>query len=558
MIKRRRGGFGGNKDSAPHPEGSFPAPYWSPQQQSQPPNRPILIVSPCRDKSRLSHRKEKTETLPNRHRIAVFRSPNFRLRPALGAALVLILALGLARQAFAQLDDSTRQLSRDIFKQLIEINTTDSVGSTTVAANAMAERLRNAGFAASDVQVLGPNDRKGNLVARLRGSGVKKPILLMGHLDVVEARREDWSMDPFEFHEKDGFFYGRGTQDMKSGDAIMVTTLIRLKKENYRPDRDLILALTADEEGGKSNGVDWLLKNHRDLIDAEFALNADGGGIYTRDGKPAIMTVDATEKLYADFQLETKNPGGHSSLPVPDNAIYHLTDGLNRLERQKFPFELNPVTRAYFERSASTATPQVAADMKAILKNPPSEDAIARLSNDPLYNATMRTTCVATRLDAGHANNALPQTARAIVNCRILPGNGPGHTREAIREELIKILDDPEIKVRYVSDAGEVMDSVPERHDAPPVTLRPDVMKPLEKIAHDMWPGAPVVPTMATGASDGVFTNAAGIPTYGVSGIAIEFGDVRAHGRDERVGVTSYYDAVEFYYRYVKALTSSN
>jgi acetylornithine deacetylase/succinyl-diaminopimelate desuccinylase-like protein len=294
------------------------------------------------------------------------------------------------------------------------------------------------------------------------------------------------------------------------------------------------------------------------LIDAEFALNADGGGIYTRNGKPAIMTVDATEKLYADFQLETKNPGGHSSLPLPDNAIYHLTDGLNRLERHKFPFELNAVTRAYFERSASTATPQVAADMKAILKNPPSAEAIARLSTDPLYNATMRTTCVATRLDAGHANNALPQTARAIVNCRILPGNGPGHTREAIREEVLKILDDPEIEVRYVSDAGEVTDSVPEHHDAPQVTLRPDVMKSLENIAHDLWPSAPVVPTMATGASDGVFTNAAGIPTYGVSGIAIEFGDVRAHGRDERVGVTSYYDGVEFYYRYVKALTSSN
>jgi acetylornithine deacetylase/succinyl-diaminopimelate desuccinylase-like protein len=270
------------------------------------------------------------------------------------------------------------------------------------------------------------------------------------------------------------------------------------------------------------------------------------------------MTVDATEKLYADFQLETKNSGGHSSLPVPDNAIYHLTDALNRLERHKFPFELNPVTRAYFERSASTATPQVAADMKAILKNPPSAEAIARLSADPLYNATMRTTCVATRLDAGHANNALPQTAHAIVNCRILPGNGPGHTREAVRSELIKILDDPAVKVRYVSNAGEVTDLVPEHHDSPPVTLRPDVMKPLEKIAHEMWPSAPVVPTMATGASDGVFTNAAGIPTYGVSGIAIEFGDVRAHGRDERVGVTSYYDGVEFYYRYVKALTSSN
>ena len=477
---------------------------------------------------------------------------------AIRIATILVLAALAAWPARAQIDDSTRQLSRDIFKQLIEINTTDSVGSTTAAANAMAERLRAAGFPASDVQVLGPNDRKGNLVARFRGSGAKKPVLLMGHLDVVEARHEDWSMDPFEFNERDGFFYGRGTQDMKGGDAILVTTLIRLKKENYRPDRDLILALTADEEGGKSNGVDWLLKNHRDLIDAEFALNSDGGGVYTRGSKPVIMTVDATEKLYADFQLEARNPGGHSSLPVPDNAIYHLTNALDRLERYKFPFELNAVTRAYFERSASTATPQVAADMKAILNDPPSAAAIARLSTDPLYNATMRTTCVATRLDAGHANNALPQTARAIVNCRILPGSGPGHIREAIHADLIRIFDDPAIKLRYVSDAGEVLDTVPERHDSPAVTLHPDVMKPLEKIAHEMWPGAPVVPTMATGASDGVFTNAAAIPTYGVSGIAIEFGDVRAHGRDERIGVSSYYDAVQFYYRYVKALTSPN
>ena len=451
-------------------------------------------------------------------------------------------------------DNATRQLSRDIFKQLIEINTTDSAGSTTVAAKAMAERLRSAGFAASDVQVLGPNDRKGNLVARLHGSGGRKPILLMGHLDVVEARREDWSMDPFKFTEKDGYFYGRGTQDMKSGDAILVTTLMRLKKENYRPDRDLILALTADEEGGKSNGADWLLKNHRNLIDAEFALNSDGGGIFTRNGKPMVVMVDASEKLYADFQLEVKNAGGHSSLPVPDNAIYHLTGALGRLERYQFPFELNAVTRAYFERSAATAAPQVGADMKALVKNPPDAQAIAGLSRDPVYNATMRTTCVATRLDAGHANNALPETARAIVNCRILPG----HTREEVRRELIKIFADPAVTVRYVSDAGEVMDTAPARHDMPPVTLRPDVMKPLEKIAQETWPGAPVIPTMATGASDGVYTNAAGIPTYGVSGIALEFGDVRAHGRDERVGAESFYNAAGFYYRYLKALTSAN
>lgn len=474
----------------------------------------------------------------------------------LAQALPIIVAIIAAWicPVYGQKDEAARRMARDVFKQLIEINTTDSAGSTTAAANAMAERLRGAGFAASDVQVLGPNERKGNLVARLRGSGTGKPILLMGHLDVVEARREDWSMDPFEFTEQDGYFYGCGAQDMKSGDAVLVATLMRLKQESYRPERDLILVLTADEEGGQSNGIDWLLKNHRELIDAEFALNPDGGGIFTRDGKPVIMTVDASEKLYADFQLEVKNAGGHSSLPTPDNAIYHLTDALGRLQRYKFPFELNAVTRAYFERSAAAAKGQAATDMKSIVKNPPDAPAIERLSKDPLYNAMMHTTCVATRLEAGHANNALPQTARAIVNCRILPG----HTREEVRRELGKILADPGIKVRYVSDAGEVLDAAPEGRDMPPVTLRPAVMKPLEKIAQAMWPGMPVVPTMATGASDGVYTNAAGIPTYGVSGIALAFGDVRAHGRDERVGVASYYDGAEFYYRYLKALTSTN
>jgi acetylornithine deacetylase/succinyl-diaminopimelate desuccinylase-like protein len=493
---------------------------------------------------RASHRRQKITLFLSRYAS--------RGRCAQSGALLLALALTPAIPLRAQIDDATRELSRGIFKQLVEINTTDSIGTTTAAAAAMAQRLRDAGFPASDVQVLGPNPRKGNLVARFRGTGSKKPILLMGHLDVVEARREDWSTDPFAFIERDGYFYGRGTQDMKSGDAILVTTLLRLKKENYQPDRDILLALTADEEGGKSNGVNWLLENHRDWLDAEYALNADGGGVYTRDGKPVIVTVDASEKLYADFQLEVKNPGGHSSLPVPDNAIYHLADALSRIERYKFPFELNDVTRAFFKRTASTEKGQTAADIGAILKTVPSKDAIARLSENPLYNATLRTTCVATRLDAGHANNALPQMARAIVNCRILPG----HTREEVRLKLIAILADPAIAVRYVADSGEIYDTVPERHDAPAVGLRPEVIEPLEEIAREKWPGAPVIPTMATGASDGVYTNAVGLPTYGISGLAIDFGDVRAHGRDERLGVASYYDGVDFYYRYLKTLTA--
>jgi len=467
------------------------------------------------------------------------------------AVSIALFLLSIASPTFAQLDDATRQLSRDIFKELIEINTTDSVGSVTAASEAMAKRLRDAGFPESDVQVLGPNDRKKNLVARLHGTGERKPILLISHLDVVEARRDDWNMDPFQFIEKDGYFYGRGTQDIKSGDAILVTTFIRMKKEGYKPDRDLILALTADEEGGKSNGVDWLIKNHRDLIDAEYVLNDDHGWLISEHGKPAIMEVDATEKLYADFQLESTNPGGHSSLPVPDNAIYHLADALGRLERYEFPVDINEITRAYYERMAQLSTGQRADDMRAILKNPPDPAAIARLSQDPVDHSKLRTTCVATRLEGGHANNALPQMARANVNCRI----APGHSAEEIRLKLAEIVADPKVTVKYVGAIGGVTEHATNQQAYPPPPLRPDVFQPLEKIVKEMWPGVPVVPSLATGASDGIYTNAAGLPTYGISGTAIDRDDVRAHGRDERMAVKSYYEGVDFYYRYLKAVT---
>ena len=456
----------------------------------------------------------------------------------------------------AGLDAATRALSRDILKQLIEINSTDSVGSTTVAAEAMAKRLLDAGFPAEDVQVLGPNARKGNMVARLRGTGegARRPILLIGHLDVVEARRDDWTMDPFQFIEKDGYFYGRGTQDMKDGDAILVTTFIRLKREGYKPDRDLILALTADEEGGQSNGVSWLLKNHRDLIDAEFVLNADCGGVTSEHGKPINVDVEASEKLYADFQLTATNPGGHSSLPTPENAIYHIANALTRLERSPFPFELNPVTRVYFERRAQLESGQAAADMKAILQTPPDPAALNRLAADARFNSTLRTTCVATRLSAGHANNALPQLAQANVNCRIVPG----HSAEEVRQELIRIFADPKIVVRSVSDAGAVSDHAPEHAAFSPLMPPPEVLRPLEHVVDEMWPGAPVIPEMETGASDSVHTVAAGLPSYGVGGVAIDQDDVRAHGKDERIRVSAYYDGVEFYYRYLKALVPSH
>jgi acetylornithine deacetylase/succinyl-diaminopimelate desuccinylase-like protein len=452
----------------------------------------------------------------------------------------------------SKLDPAIRQLSRDIFQQLIDINTTDSVGSTTVAAEAMRQRLLDGGFTKDDVVILGPNERKGNMIARLKGTGSGKPILLIGHLDVVEARREDWTTDPFKFIEKDGYFYGRGTQDMKSGDAIMVTTFIRMKKEGYKPDRDIILALTADEEGGKSNGVDWLLKNHRDLIEAEFVMNHDGGGVDLKNGKALSLDVDASEKLYADYQLVVTNPGGHSSLPVPDNAIYHLADALTRLQGYKFPFELNPVTRVYFETMSTVESGQTAADMKAILQTPPDQAAVDRLSSDPSHNSTMHTTCVATRLEAGHANNALPQKATANVNCRILPG----HSREEIRQQLIGVFADPKVTVNYMNDAGEVFPSAPDAKALPPAAINPEVMQALHQVTGKFWPGVPVIPDMADGASDGVYTNAAGMPTYAISGIAIETNDLRMHGKDERVAVESYFIGVDFFYQFLRTLTS--
>jgi acetylornithine deacetylase/succinyl-diaminopimelate desuccinylase-like protein len=458
----------------------------------------------------------------------------------------VLLAL-LCSYSQAQIDDATRQLSHNLFQQLIEINTTDSVGNVTTAAQAMAQRFRDAGFPEGDLHILGPNERKKNLVVRLHGSSKHKPVLLIGHLDVVEARREDWTTDPFQFVEKDGYYYGRGTQDMKDGDAIMVTTLLRFKKEGYVPERDIILALTADEEGGTSNGVDWLLRNNRELIDAEFVLNHDGGGILSEHGKPQFMSVDASEKLYSDYQLTVTNPGGHSSLPVPDNAIYHLADGLARLEHYQFPFELTSITRAYYERMSKVATGQRAADMQASLKNPPDIAAVGRLSQDPIDNSIMHTTCVATRLAAGHANNALPQTAQANVNCRI----EPGHSTEEIRQALEKVLADPRISVREVGGIGGVTN----RQSYAPPPLRPDVFQPLERVVESMWPGLPVIPDMATGASDGVYTNAAGLPTYCVSGEAIDRNDIRAHGKDERIRVEAFYRAVDFYYRFLKALT---
>jgi acetylornithine deacetylase/succinyl-diaminopimelate desuccinylase-like protein len=469
------------------------------------------------------------------------------------ACCVAALLSAAATAAPPETDPAANALARDVFKELIEINTTDSVGNVTTAAEAMAKRLRDGGFAASDMQLWGPNERKRNLVVRMRGTGEHKPVLMIGHLDVVEAHREDWSTDPFKFIEKDGYFYGRGAEDMKDGDAIMVTTLLRLKKEGFRASRDLILALTADEEGGTANGVDWLLKNHRGLIDAEFVLNHDGFSVVTEHGKPLFYELDATEKVYADYLLTATNRGGHSSLPRPDNAIYELTNGLARLATYEFPFELNAVTRAYYEQLAKIATGARARDMQAILKVPPNPVAVERLSRDVDEHSVMHTTCVATRLAAGHANNALPQRAQATVNCRILPGHSP----EEVRKVLIHVLADPKITVQYIDDDGKTIhDTASDKRGYPPPPLRADVMRSLQSTVASFWPGLQIVPTMSSGASDGVYTSAAGLPTYNLTGVAIDRGDERAHGRDERVGIESFYRGNEFFYRYLKALAA--
>jgi len=472
---------------------------------------------------------------------------------ATAAVLLLALVPGAPRAAPADAGSASDTLAHDMLAQLIEINTTDAPrGNVTTAAEAMAQRLRTAGFPAADIHVLGPSDRKKNLVVRLRGEGKHQPVLLIGHLDVVEARREDWSTDPFRLIEKDGYFYGRGTLDMKGPDAIMLAAIIRLKQEGFRPARDIIVALTADEEGGGANGVQWLLQHHRQLIDAQFVLSGDDYSVLTENGRPLFFKLDASEKVYADFQLQVTNKGGHSSEPVPDNAIYTLTRGLDRLAAYEFPFELNAVTREYYRRLAEIETGQRAADMRAILREPPDGQALARLSQDPVDHSITRTTCVATRLEAGHANNALPQRAQAVVNCRILPG----HTPEEVRRRIVQVLADPAITVSYLASDGSLHDMAPERGGFTPPPLLPEMLGPLDQLVAETWPGLKVIPTMSAGASDATHTSAAGLPTYTFSPFAVDPDDDREHGRDERIGVASFYQANEFFYRYLRAVTA--
>lgn len=462
---------------------------------------------------------------------------------------VSALALFLFATATAIPQQSTltpeHQIARDIFKELIEINTTDTpAGNVTTAAEAMAARFRAAGFAAEDIHVLGPLPNKKNLVVWLHGRAHNsaKPILFIAHLDVVQALRQDWSMDPFKLNEVDGFFYGRGTSDIKEGDTFLVANFLRLKKQGFTPNRDLILALTADEEGGDSNGIQWLIKNHRDLIDAEYCINTDAGDFETKQGKRLLLGLQTSEKNYVDFRLEVKSNGGHSSRPVKDNAIYHLSEGLTRLAAFDFPVSLNETTRGYFAQTAALESSSTGADFRAVIgaDQAKANAAASRLSASSYFNALLRTTCVATRLEGGHANNALPQTAAAIVNCRMLPQD----SLENVQATLKRVLADDRISISLVGDA------VP----APASAINPEIVQKLEVLSHKLYGGLPIVPVMDAGASDGKYLRITGIPTYGVPGVFTDVDDDRAHGKDERIGVKDFYDGVDFYYAFIQSL----
>jgi acetylornithine deacetylase/succinyl-diaminopimelate desuccinylase-like protein len=462
------------------------------------------------------------------------------LRPVSLCAAILVSA---ATPISAESLNANQQRAFDIYKELIEINTVTATGDTAKAAEAMAARLRTGGFPDADVHAFSPAPRKGNLVARLRGTGARKPILLVAHIDVVPASREDWSTDPFKLIEQDGYFYARGSGDDKYMAAAFVANLIRYRQEGYKPDRDIIVALETDEEilDKDALGIQWLLKNHRDLIDAEFALN-EGGGVGLKDGKPIRSSVQTSEKVSVSYELTVKNKGGHSSLPVKDNAIYRLAAGLTRLSTFSFPVNLNETTRAFFERTAQMEGGQVSEDLRALLSGQSdlAAAAAARLSAIPFYNAQLRTTCVATMLDGGNAINALPQLASAKVNCRIMPGEPV----DGVKATLERVLADDQIAVKQIDQATI----------SAPSALNEGIIGPITQLSAEFFPGAVVLPTMSAGATDGSYLRNAGIPTYGHSGLANDIGESRAHGRDERVLVKSFFTGNEYLYRLVKLL----
>jgi acetylornithine deacetylase/succinyl-diaminopimelate desuccinylase-like protein len=435
-----------------------------------------------------------------------------------------------------------QQLARDMLKTLVEINTTHAHGSTE-AAKAIQGWLLSAGFPPGDVILLAPEDHptKGNVVVRYRGKHSGNAVLFLGHLDVVEAKPEDWSVDPFKLTQTDGWFYGRGTIDMKDGDAALVESLIRLRREKFVPDHDVIVAFTADEEaGGDANGPAFLLKEHRDLIDAALAVNLDGGGGDTKNGEREFYEIGTSEKTYVTFTLETSSPGGHGSLPGPDNAIYKLASGLGRLEAFKFPVMLTATTRTSFAELGALESGATAADMQAVAQTPPDLAAAERLSQNVRLNAQLRTTCVATLISGGHAENALPQRAKATIQCRMMPGDSAAN----VQNLLVAALADPAIRIAL--DAPPIVSP-----ESPPT---PQIMKKTALLVHSMWPKVPIIPTMDTAFSDDRQTRNAGIPSYDISGVWVDVDENRAHGRDERIGVQAFDESVEFTYRLIKLM----
>ncbi|MEP6780030.1 MAG: M20/M25/M40 family metallo-hydrolase [Gemmatimonadaceae bacterium] len=472
--------------------------------------------------------------------------PNFVVRASASVVAIVMAAFTVATVAPAQSAAAQKpltpaqQLARDVYKELVEINTMDSVGSTTKAVDAMAARFKAAGFPAKDIDVLIPAGKptKGNLVVRYHGRTPGKGVLLLAHLDVVAALKTDWSRDPFQLQEANGFFYGRGASDDKSMASMFVANMLTYKKEGWVPEHDLIIALTTDEEGGADNGVEWLIANHKDKIDALYAINEGGGG--TLEGeKPVFHSVQAAEKVPVNLTLTVLNSGGHSSVPRPDNAIYQLSEGLVKLAHYTFPVALNAVTRPFFEQTAKVEKPAIAAAMRAIVANPNDKAAQAVLGKDARYSSMLRTTCVATRLFGGHANNALPQTATANVNCRIVPTS----TFEEVKATLVRVMGDTAIKITGASK---------EKFGVTPSAIDATLLSSTTSLTKKMWGDIPVIPTMSTGATDGRFLRAVGIPTYGVSGIFSVPGETNIHGRDEKLRVKSYYDGLDFLYQLVK------
>ncbi len=455
--------------------------------------------------------------------------------------VLMLSSLPTAVASSAQSDDLHR-FAREVLAELVALRTVAGTGNSVRAAEALATRLRDAGFPSDDVRVVGPADSPGNLVVHWRGNRSDRgPLLLLAHLDVVDALREDWSMDPFALTEQDGFLYGRGTTDNKEGVAKLVAIFIRLRQEGFVPDRELIMVITGDEESTQ-NGIRWLMQPPQDLAKAELALNTDAGFGTLGNGKRTRLSLQASEKIYLSFRLEVTNKGGHSSRPTEDNAIYRLAAALTRLAEFRFPVVLNDVTRAFFQKSAEQSFDPVVEDMKAVLQVPLDPAAVARLSTSPYYNAMLRTTCVATMLSAGHAENALPQTARAVVNCRILPGESV----DEVERTLTRVVGDEQIVITRLGEATP----------SPPSPLSPRVVDTIERLAAKHFPGVPVVPVMETGATDGMYVRRAGVPTYGIGAIFEDPDDSRAHGQDERVAVDAFNDAVDYWYDLIKAFSS--